>query len=125
MFLAQLHLVDRVQHLRLLAAVDGLAVLVLVGGQIGRRVLVLGIGLSADALLLRLLRRRIASRRAGQVIVQPLFLLVRQLELADELELRCLALAVGQAVVLVDDNWVKIKFNGSTGYVSASFIKKK
>ena len=25
----------------------------------------------------------------------------------------------------LDDNWVKIKFNGSTGYVSASFIKKK
>lgn len=39
------------------------------------------------------------------------------------------SLSKGQTVKVynnsLDDNWVKIKFNGSTGYVSASFIKKK
>ena len=39
------------------------------------------------------------------------------------------SLSKGQTVKVynnsLDDNWVKIKFSGSTGYVSASFIKKK
>ena len=39
------------------------------------------------------------------------------------------SLSKGQTVKVynnsLDDNWVKIKFSDSTGYVSASFIKKK